>query len=78
MMLLPVFGCAAVGPNYTKPTIATPERFSSAVRSEETAAPIVDWWNALNDATLTKLVHDAVQANHEVKAAKARVREARA
>ncbi len=72
-------GCA-VGPNYTPPVATAPEswvqRDSTLVSS---ASPVVrDWWSTFNDPVLNALVERAIQENHDLRIAAARVREARA
>jgi outer membrane protein, multidrug efflux system len=71
-------GCT-VGPNYSRPTVATPERFA------ETAAPagatdpeLAAWWRIFGDPELDALVDRAVAQNLDVQTAAARIREARA
>ena len=76
---LAIAGCRAVGPDYARPEVASPERFvnSLSVPSAE-AASIARWWERMNDSTLSSLVDRAVIGNLDLKLAASRVREARA
>jgi multidrug efflux system outer membrane protein len=85
---LVIAGCT-VGPDYVAPETAMPERWgelpgddSVAARqpSAPTAEPVAlaEWWTTFQDQTLNSLIERAVQANPDLRAAQARVREARA
>lgn len=74
-----VLSACAVGPDYEKPTIAVPARWSSEPASQSAKpAELADWWKRLRDPILDRLVVEAVSGNLDVASAKARVREARA
>lgn len=87
-----LLAACAVGPDYVRPTLATPERF---VRDEATAAASADggpetppavatavasataqadaeFWRSFGDPLLTRLVDDALAANHDLRIALAR------
>lgn len=81
-------GCA-VGPDYQRAAVQVPEHFKEATLSPEAAknwraAQPRDalsrgrWWRIFNDPTLDKLQEQAALANQDLKAAAARVRQARA
>ena len=81
-------GCA-VGPQYQRADVTTPEHFREATLSAEeariwkTAQPQDalsrgQWWRIFNDPTLDSLQEQASAANQELKAAAARVKQARA
>ena len=84
-----VLGCTSceVGPNYHAPALSTPAGFGAPTGadsahippSQVTAneAPSGDWWTRLGDPELDSLIARAESANHEIKIAVARVREAR-
>jgi outer membrane protein, multidrug efflux system len=76
--LLTVAGCA-VGPDYQRPADALPETFN-AVAAEAAAQPAApqekEWWRLFQDATLDKLVDQALIHNHDLLAAVARLEEA--
>jgi len=71
-------GCM-VGPNYARPTIDIPERWSEAPQAN-TPAPAEPsrWWTTFGDPELDSLVERASRANLDVAIAQARIREARA
>ena len=81
--LLPVFttiGCM-VGPNYCPPAISVESAWSEAPRQIRSAAAeprAGAWWKAFKDPELDLLIGRAVQANLDLEAAQARIREARA
>ena len=72
-------GCA-VGPNYQQPKTAAPAQWSAPMGGGETniEPAIASWWNSFNDPQLDSLVERAVNSNHDLRIAGARVREARA
>ncbi|MEJ2516099.1 MAG: efflux transporter outer membrane subunit [Gammaproteobacteria bacterium] len=73
-----VAGCA-VGPDYVAPEVPVEETWLSApAGTEPGGVPEVAWWEALEDPTLSRLVHQAVASNRDLAVAQARVREARA
>ena len=76
------FACA-VGPDYVRPEVASPEAWSDPLTNGLSAAPadreaLAQWWTTLGDPQLTELVRRALGGNLDVQAAEARVREARA
>ncbi|ANM31072.1 hypothetical protein ABI59_18070 [Acidobacteria bacterium Mor1] len=77
--LILITGCT-VGPDFKKPVVTTPESFTSektaALEIQGEASP--DWFAGLGDPLLDRLVTDALRANHDLKIAASRVREARA
>jgi multidrug efflux system outer membrane protein len=68
----------ALGPNYQRPALDVPPAYKSAA-SQPSAAPRlgVDWWRLFGDKTLTELEESALQSNQNLKAAMAKVAEAR-
>ncbi|WP_309491476.1 efflux transporter outer membrane subunit [Trinickia mobilis] len=86
--LLVLAGCS-LAPTYKKPDVATPAAFKEAPATEtangtwKTAQPSEElargeWWTAFGDASLNDLEKQAADANQNLKAAAARVKEARA
>jgi NodT family efflux transporter outer membrane factor (OMF) lipoprotein len=76
-----LFGCE-VGPNYVRPSVETPAAYKETVpfkpavpRDQE---PRGAWWQVFNDPQLSALLAQVEINNQTVKAAEARVREARA
>lgn len=82
-MLVDMFGCAAVGPNYVPVEIKAAETWHSDLAgglTDKTASPAIlaTWWKTLNDPVLSSLMDRAVANNLDLKEARARVRESRA
>lgn len=90
--LLVLAGCS-LAPTYERPSVAMPDAFKEApanatdavshAGSWKPAQPSEDvargpWWKVFGDATLDELEAQALDANQNVKAALARVKEARA
>ncbi|MBI3775180.1 MAG: efflux transporter outer membrane subunit [Gammaproteobacteria bacterium] len=72
-------GCATVGPDYVAPKTATTDKFANVVESGLTAEQIeTQWWKRLNDPALDELIQRALAANHDLRIAVARLKEARA
>jgi multidrug efflux pump len=71
-------GCAA-GPNYRQPQTKVDAAFANSSPTNLTTDPVViEWWRGFTDDTLNRLTEQAVAANHDLRIATARVREARA
>ena len=75
-------GCA-VGPNYSRPTLAVPDHFKESVewrRAQPGSALTLrdDWWRGYHDAVLDRLVEQALMANQSIAAAEAAYRVAQA
>jgi multidrug efflux system outer membrane protein len=71
-------GCA-VGPNYKRPAINTPQ----AYRGETTPASAGSlgdekWWDVFQDPQLQALIHTALKQNYDVRIAAARIAQAQA
>jgi outer membrane protein, multidrug efflux system len=65
-----------VGPDYRPPEVEVPPVWSAQAASGP--AELSAWWTTFGDATLTALVERALAASPDVRAAQARVMEARA
>jgi len=89
IIVLPLFvilaGCK-VGPDYHAPQTPVEGSFAplppkgpaqSYVLTTQ-ASSGAEWWAALNDASLNTLIEEAMSANHDLRLAAARIREARA
>jgi multidrug efflux system outer membrane protein len=75
---LPLIGCAAVGPNYSRPQMPAPPtyRFAEGAAAESLAdAP---WFQVFDDPMLQELIREAITNNLDLRVAVARVEEARA
>lgn len=87
--LLILAGCS-VAPTYQRPDVTTPAAFKEASKAEAAVDPNWkpaqpaeeaargEWWKIFNDETLNKLEVEALQANQDLKAAAARLGQARA
>lgn len=77
ILLLSAAGCA-VGPNYQRPTVASPTGWKETAVTTNASVLPQEWWTIFNDAELNALEAQAVAANQDLKRAVARVTEARA
>jgi len=64
----------AMGPDYTRPGVSTPESFRMAGKEGESIANL-PWWKLLRDEELQKLVRIALNENKDLKQAVASVEE---
>lgn len=76
-------GCMRVGPDYSPVTPDAPSRWHSDLQDGLTSGSVppgslAEWWERLNDDTLSDLEVRAVEGSLDVKAARARLLEARA
>lgn len=70
-------GCM-VGPKYHAPQSKVAPAFANAPAAAPATEPVATFWTVFNDPLLTRLVTDSLTANHDVRQAMARLREARA
>lgn len=73
--------CASVGPDYRAPRPEVPTHWQSvSLEGTRPAGPqaLARWWTQLADPQLSKLVDEALQANPDLKSARAALRAARA
>ena len=71
----------AVGPDYVRPDTPVPTRFAQApvdATAQPTPAPGAEFWRSFDDPELTRLVEEALAANHDLRAALAHLDSARA
>jgi NodT family efflux transporter outer membrane factor (OMF) lipoprotein len=72
-------GCTTVGPDYRQPDVPIPARFAEAdAGAALSGAELGAWWQAFGDSALDMLVGRSMAHNLDVKAAAARIAEARA
>ncbi len=72
-----VAGCA-VGPNYERPAIETPELVRGDVGpAEAESLANLAWWDVFQDSLLRALVTEAIHNNYDLRTAAARVERAR-
>ena len=77
-----ITGCK-VGPNYKRPTIATPSTyhdFNENPQAEAQAASYADlpWWKVFQDPVLQDLIRTALKQNYDLQTATERINSARA
>ena len=85
-LALVLTGCAAVGPDFVKPTPAAPNDWTSwrsgdaslRIPNEATQALPAMWWQAFNDATLNELQRRAFDASPDLQTAALRFAQSRA
>lgn len=74
-------GCA-VGPDYTRPEVAMPQRFQEQAavdqRHASASSDLATWWAGFGDPQLTRFVALALEQNLDLAQAAARVTQARA
>jgi multidrug efflux system outer membrane protein len=77
MVGIALSGCK-VGPDYVRPEVETPPMFRDGPETEDPAS-IADrpWWEVFEDPTLIALIDEAIQNNHDLRAAIARIEQAR-
>ena len=77
-------GCAAVGPNYTPPSLPAlpsspfPSSFGAPPAGLVSGSVEVKWWRVFDDPALTTLIQRALAANHDIGIAAVRLEEAKA
>lgn len=71
-------GCVSVGPDYKAPPRESVQLQGVADPAFSTASPVASWWSQFEDPVLTRLIHDALADNLDLRIAMARVRMARA
>jgi outer membrane protein, multidrug efflux system len=73
-----LLGACAVGPRYRRPDVATPEQ-TRGEHGPADPASLADapWWAVFRDPILQALVDDAIRGSHDLRAAAARVEQAR-
>ena len=73
-----VIGCAAVGPNYSRPETPNPAQYRFVEAPQAQSLADAPWWQIFDDPSLQALVREALASNLDLQAAVARVEEARA
>jgi NodT family efflux transporter outer membrane factor (OMF) lipoprotein len=82
LLITSLVGGCTVGPSYRRPETPLPARFGDATTQPTTqpaaAVDVARWWTTFNDPLLNSLIERAAAGNLDLKAAEARIREARA
>jgi len=78
VVVLPLLAACALGPRYRRPAVPTPET-TRGERGPGDAASLADspWWAIFRDPALQVLVEEAIRGSHDLRAAAARVEQAR-
>ena len=78
LVVVPLLAACAVGPRYRRPAVPTPDT-TRGQRGPVDAASLADspWWAVFRDPALQALVEDAIRGSHDLRAAAARVEQAR-
>lgn len=74
VVLLPA--CSMVGPDFVRPKVRLPDAFNAPALGD--TPRLDDWWQSLGDPVLARLQQQALDANPDVQASLARLRQARA
>src|SRR5688572_3315452 len=81
LLSLLLASCRVVGPNYTKPIVPTPDTFRGApdaAGADPTSLADLKWFELFKDPDLQRLVNIALEQNHDLRSAIARIDVARA
>lgn len=79
ILLALLTGCTAVGPDYQAPETEIPAGWHGYQAGAEATADLRGrWWTLFHDPLLDSLIVRATAANHDLRRAEARIREARA
>ena len=78
VVVLPLLAACALGPRYRRPAVPTPET-TRGEHGPGDAASLADspWWAIFGDPPLQALVEEALRGSHDLRAAAARVEQAR-
>lgn len=71
-------GCAAIGPNYQRPSIAPPPAYRGVTSPEAHSLADAQWFDVFADPALNALITEALDNNLDLRSAVARVEEFRA
>jgi multidrug efflux system outer membrane protein len=74
-----LLAACSVGPDYRRPEVATSDQFVGVEGAQFTTAEVErEFWKSFNDQQLNEMIERALTANHDIRIATARLREARA
>ena len=74
----PLATACTVGPNYSRPPLPSPAQYRFVNGPEAASLADVPWFEVFQDPTLQALIREAIANNLDLRAAAARVEEARA
>ena len=73
-----LLAACAVGPDYHRPQVATPDQFVGVDATQVSTQDVErDFWKQFNDEQLNELIERALVANHDIRIAASRLREER-
>lgn len=79
LMSAMLLAACAVGPDYRRPQVATSDQFVGVEATQFSTADVErEFWKAFNEQQLNDMIERALTANHDIRIATARLREARA
>ena len=80
LALMGLNGCTPTRVSDRVPPLIVPERWQNAPDTQPASAPrdLSQWWKGFGDPMLNDLIDQALATNHDLRLAKARVREAKA
>lgn len=78
LLFLLVTGCTTLAPSYERPQELTPHSYQDLEDQEPTLVATLDWNDFFTDPKLQALINQALDHNHDLRAALLRVEEARA
>jgi len=74
-----LLAACAVGPDYQRPKVATADQFVGVDATQFSTQDVErEFWKGFNDQQLNEIIERALVANHDIRIATARLREARA
>ncbi|MGB6452124.1 MAG: efflux transporter outer membrane subunit [Steroidobacteraceae bacterium] len=56
----------AVGPNYKRPVMETPQHYKNAIATTSAAAPLDQWWTMFHDPMLDQLINEVDVSNQNL------------
>jgi multidrug efflux system outer membrane protein len=77
LFALVLLGACALGPNYKRPAVDTPEGYRFALNQATNSIGDLPWWEVFKDPALQDLIYAALTNNYDIKQAVARVEQAR-
>jgi multidrug efflux system outer membrane protein len=77
LLVLVLVGGCAVGPNYKRSAVDTPESYRFATGETTNSLGDLPWWEVFKDPALQDLIRTAITNNYDLKQAVARVEQAR-
>ncbi|OPY89670.1 MAG: Outer membrane protein OprM precursor [Syntrophaceae bacterium PtaU1.Bin231] len=78
-LVLLCMGCATVGPDYKRPAVEAPGKWTESTKPAAAALSLEDkaWWKSFGDPVLDSLIEQAVKSNLDLAQARARIVQAR-